>query len=774
MASTTHRRHHHHHRHRKDSSSSEEIDSVQLDSIPSRASAHQSVVISLPPTERERKTVDESPLLKIIKKKRRKEWAKVVAPVDENNIKKTKESITAKFTKLFSSIPSPIQFLLNSIENRHGFTIRSYFQFIVWLFYLNMFTFLLSFSCIIMPTYIYPNSIEFSSYAMDQYYQTTGSSKDNTSDGICTLSDPRCALLNKPISDNHSDISGTCINNTFTAGSCCSSLTHAYFVNTSSDAENAWTEFLIDLIDGTGVLSINRLFIGYYQNLTKTAKDDSYVQTYNMGLAVFLTTFACLLITGIIIVRKFGNGMRRSYVQSESFENNLFQYIFARWDYRSVDGIIARRHANRFRTEIRNIFFERSEKVNFKFDNAKDQIIFQLKRVCVWLVTIVIFGGAVAILYFTNRFTFQRRAEKESKGGELQSGRFEDMLVEYLPSIVVSVINLTSQLIFYFMKDFKLYTQTTAVRHYLIRVIIMRLLLLFTFVFIVILQITCNSHQCGRQSELISCAEIQGKATFIHCWETLIGQVIYRLVLTDTAVMLIIHLVVDPIRHLIRRCCFAERVVEEGGITMKVHAPPSTWFLFQPLEFEVGDYVLDLTYTQTLCWHGLLFCPFLPLIAAVKNIIIFAVKSLSLAVFRRRSPLELSPARARFIFTSVLLFSFVWALLPIAFLSTSLRPSRGCGPFRLYSHEPDFYIYYSVRNLFSQVQNRILVKLLFKLTSAVVIVPLVLILILLSCILFIRRNSYRAASAELYKLLYSSRKTHQLAIKNAPVVSTHF
>ena len=99
--------------------------------------------------------------------------------------------------------------------------------------------------------------------------------------------------------------------------------------------------------------------------------------------------------------------MRRNYVQSESFENNLFQYIFARWDYRSVDGIIARRHANRFRTEIRNIFFERSEKVNFKFDNAKDQIIFQLKRVCVWLVTIVIFGGAVVILYFTNRFTFQ-------------------------------------------------------------------------------------------------------------------------------------------------------------------------------------------------------------------------------------------------------------------------------------------------------------------------------------------------------------------------------
>ena len=44
----------------------------------------------------------------------------------------------------------------------------------------------------------------------------------------------------------------------------------------------------------------------------------------------------------------------------------------------------------------------------------------------------------------------------------------------------------------------------------------MRLFLLFTFVFIIILQISCNSNQCGRQSELIDCAEIKGRATFIH------------------------------------------------------------------------------------------------------------------------------------------------------------------------------------------------------------------------------------------------------------------
>ena len=52
-----------------------------------------------------------------------------------------------------------------------------------------------------------------------------------------------------------------------------------------------------------------------------------------------------------------------------------------------------------------------------------------------------------------------------------------------------------------------------------------------------------------------------------------------------------------------------------------------------------------------------------------------------------------------------------------------LRPSRGCSPFRLYSHEPDFYIYYSVRDIFLQIENKILMNILLKLTSAVVIVP---------------------------------------------------
>jgi hypothetical protein len=99
--------------------------------------------------------------------------------------------------------------------------------------------------------------------------------------------------------------------------------------------------------------------------------------------------------------------MKRSYVQNESFKNELFQYIFARWNYRIVNGNVARRHEQRFKTEMKNILFEHNDKVNFKFDGAKEKILLQLQRITLWISTLIIFAGAITALYFTNQFTFQ-------------------------------------------------------------------------------------------------------------------------------------------------------------------------------------------------------------------------------------------------------------------------------------------------------------------------------------------------------------------------------
>ncbi len=110
-----------------------------------------------------------------------------------------------------------------------------------------------------MPTYIYPNSIDFSLYAMKQYYQINNIPLNNQSSDQCTLNDLQCKILETPLSDQINDSNSSCLSDSFTASSCCSSITERFFVNSSYEGENNPAEFLLDLTDGT--VSYNSHFI---------------------------------------------------------------------------------------------------------------------------------------------------------------------------------------------------------------------------------------------------------------------------------------------------------------------------------------------------------------------------------------------------------------------------------------------------------------------------------------------------------------------------------
>jgi hypothetical protein len=91
--------------------------------------------------------------------------------------------------------------------------------------------------------------MDFSSYAMSQYYQTNNIPLQNQSSEQCSLTDPECQALNIPLSNQINNSDNTCLSDLFTASSCCSLHTEAFFVNSSDGSD--WRKFLSDLIDGT-------------------------------------------------------------------------------------------------------------------------------------------------------------------------------------------------------------------------------------------------------------------------------------------------------------------------------------------------------------------------------------------------------------------------------------------------------------------------------------------------------------------------------------------
>lgn len=144
------------------------------------------------------------------------------------------------------------------------------------------------------------------------------------------------------------------------------------------------------------------------------------------------------------------------------------------------------------------------------------------------------------------------------------------------------------------------------------------------------------------------------------CWETFIGQEIYRLMIVDFLFMLFTTFFVEFVRRLVKDYCITS--------------------LASP-EFEIGRNTLNLIYSQALCWLGTYFAPMLSLIAIIKLFLLFYVKRVS--VIQNCKP-SLRPWRASRSHTIFLGFLFCFFILTSAAVTCAiifLKPSIGCGPF---------------------------------------------------------------------------------------------
>lgn len=127
----------------------------------------------------------------------------------------------------------------------------------------------------------------------------------------------------------------------------------------------------------------------------------------------------------------------------------------------------------------------------------------------------------------------------------------------------------------------------------------------------------------------------------MQCWETHIGQEMYKLTLFDLLINMAVLVLVEFPRRYRRRChheqhhiwsecsawlsccCFIDLRILVDNVSNKLVQS------FGRQEFVVPSNVLGLVYAQTVVWMGALFCPLLPLINIAKFIILFYIKKVS-------------------------------------------------------------------------------------------------------------------------------------------------
>ncbi|KAH3720420.1 hypothetical protein DPMN_063319 [Dreissena polymorpha] len=501
---------------------------------------------------------------------------------------------------------------LKKIEGHQGMSVVSYFTFLRWLFLLNFFIFLLIFWVI---TFF---QVAFKATTVYDTDLIGSDSKFNTT------------------------IAETC--------------SASYTTNVSSDA----LTLILDFFQGTGWMEDTAMFNGFYTD----KKLELAASNYNMPLAYFLVTVAVMLISLVVMVHNTLSNLKNTVMPKENTSKvNVCNVVFAGLDFNIAQlesmvlklksihlGLVSELQEQRHKKEKKN----RTSEEKYKVYTARFFVNFNI---------ILMLGGAGVAIYYAQEFSadFTTQPDVATNYHSLVI-----LLVQFLPSIVIGVLNGAYPVIFGLLGKLEGYCPATAICFQLIRMVFLRLASLVMIVVSLYVQITCSR-------DLNSCRVGDGNpCAAIQCWETYVGSAFYKLIVFDFIINVAVTLGVEGLRKLISSKCQCSLV--------KTIAQS---------EFDLPSNILDLVYSQTLLWIGIYFAPLISAVSVVCYFMIFYVKYLSAMYLTVPPEKPYQASKSNSFFTIILMVAFFVICVPVGYVLSNLEPSPMCGPFRVYSAPAD-------------------------------------------------------------------------------------
>ncbi|NXR34794.1 TMC7 protein, partial [Zosterops hypoxanthus] len=525
---------------------------------------------------------------------------------------------------------------IHNIEGKYGTGIQSYFSFLRFLVLLNFINFILVFSFVTLPTII-------SKYGV--FNSTIAYTSPKNIDNICTIYEPN---------DNKGLV---------------------YFYT-----------YLKDLLSGTGFLEVTSLFYGYYLidavliSITK----------YNLPLAYLLATFAYLALSFLWLLMRSVEGFKQNLVHDADPFQSYCNKVFAGWDFCITDPNAARLKHRSLLYELQTDLQEERLKQKIAERTMEEKLRIYSLRIFINIIVIAILSGCFYSIYRVTVFSQEDSSDSDN------ANSLVNLLVQYLPSIVITLANFIAPLIFSILIRFEDYMPAFEIRMTLLRCVFLRLASIGVLLFSLWSQISdCRNDKCepcGYNYELYP------------CWESDVGREMYKLMIFDFIVILAVALFVDfPRKLLVTHCSW--KLVQ--------------WFGLK--EFEISDNVLEIIYGQTICWIGTFFSPLLPAIATIKYFIVFYVKKIVLIHTCKPAARPVRASGSNFFFLVVLLIGLLLAFVPLGVSIAHIPSSKACGPFRSFNTSweviPDTVLLFP----------KALQDILFGLTSEAFAVPLFVI-----------------------------------------------
>ncbi|XP_008072052.1 transmembrane channel-like protein 4 isoform X2 [Carlito syrichta] len=461
---------------------------------------------------------------------------------------------------------------------------------------------------------------------------------------------------------------------------------------------------LFYLLSGEGYLEWSPLFYGFYPPRPRLA------------VTYLCSAFAVGLICLLLILHRSVSGLKQTLLAESGALTSYSHRVFSAWDF----GLRGDGHV---RLRQRLILYELQVELEEAEVRRRAAVRTLGQQVRIWsvrlllnLLVVALLGAAFYGVYWATGYTVELQETPV-----VQQTPLLQLGVNYLPSIFISGVNFVLPPIFKLIAPLEGYTRSRQIVFILLRTVFLRLSSLVVLLFSLWNQITC-----GGDSEAEDCKTCGYNYKELPCWETRLGQEMYKLLLFDLLTGLAVTLLIQFPRKLFCGLC-----------------PGALGRLAGTQEFQVPDEVLGLIYAQTVVWVGSFFCPLLPLLNTAKFLLLFFLKKFTL--FSTCSPASRTfrASTANFFFPLVLLLGLAISAVPVLYSIFLIPPSKLCGPFRgqssIWAQIPE-----SISSLPQTAQN-----FLFFLGSQAFAVPLLLISSILMAYSVALANSYGCIISEL-------------------------
>ncbi|XP_016158202.1 PREDICTED: transmembrane channel-like protein 6 isoform X2 [Ficedula albicollis] len=401
----------------------------------------------------------------------------------------------------------------------------------------------------------------------------------------------------------------------------------------------------LELLTGAGSFTHSLLYYGYYSNVTlndpcsSSPKGSECPLTapplpYNLPLAYLFSVGVSFLVTCILLVYSVSHSFRESVGSSTGV---LAIKVFCAWDFKVMQKRSVKLQCQNICTQLKELLVE--QRCRSRSQSRLQCLGHCLVVLLAWLLALGSASGCVLALHRFSEHMHTVQQELQAQG----SDRWQQEAVLLVLPLVVSLLNALMPHLYNLLAMWeKQDSPVTQVSVAIVRNLILKMM---------VLSLLC--YQWLSRSVICSTEE---------CWETCVGQDLYRFTVMD----FIFTLLDTLFGELIWRLILEKR--------LKTKQRP---------EFDIARNVLELMYGQTLTWLGILFAPLLPAVQMLKLLLLFYIKKTSLMRNCQSPSKPWQASRMSTVFITLLCFpSFLGAAAFLSYTIWSVQPSETCGPFR--------------------------------------------------------------------------------------------